>query len=100
MEGGRLVQVGTAREIIANPVSDYVAEFVAHMNPLGVLTARDVMAAGAGAGGGAVDAETPVKTLMEMLQGGASDVTVTEKGQAIGHVKATDVLAKLLNPRG
>ncbi len=28
MEGGRIVQVGTAREIIANPVSDYVADFV------------------------------------------------------------------------
>jgi glycine betaine/proline transport system ATP-binding protein len=30
MEGGRIVQCGTAREIIANPVSDYVADFVAH----------------------------------------------------------------------
>ena len=100
MEGGRLVQVGTAREIIANPVSDYVAEFVAHMNPLGVLTARDVMAAGGGGTGQAVEAETPVKVLMEMLQGGAADVTVTDKGQPIGHVKATDVLSKLLNPRG
>ena len=48
MEGGRIVQCGTAREIIANPVSEYVAEFVAHMNPLGVLTARDVMEAGRG----------------------------------------------------
>jgi glycine betaine/proline transport system ATP-binding protein len=33
MEGGRIVQCGTAREIIANPVSEYVADFVAHMNP-------------------------------------------------------------------
>lgn len=100
MEGGRLVQVGTAREIIANPVSDYVAEFVAHMNPLGVLTARDVMVAGAGGSGQSVAAETPVKVLMEMLQGGAADVTVTDKGKAIGRVQATDVLSKLLNPRG
>ncbi len=100
MEGGRLVQIGTAREIIANPVSDYVAEFVAHMNPLGVLTARDVMVAGAGGTGRAVDAETPVKALMELLQGGTTDVTVTENGQAIGRVQATDVLSKLLNPRG
>jgi glycine betaine/proline transport system ATP-binding protein len=46
MEGGRIVQCGTAREIIANPVSDYVADFVAHMNPLSVLTARDVMEPG------------------------------------------------------
>jgi glycine betaine/proline transport system ATP-binding protein len=100
MEGGRLVQVGTAREIIANPVSDYVAEFVAHMNPLGVLTARDVMVAGPGGGGVAVAADTPVKVLMEMLKGGAADVTVTDQGQAIGRVQATDVLARLLDPRG
>lgn len=100
MEGGRLVQVGTAREIIANPVSDYVAEFVAHMNPLGVLTARDVMVSGPGGGGVAVAADTPVKVLMEMLKGGAADVTVTDQGQAIGKVQARDVLARLLDPRG
>jgi glycine betaine/proline transport system ATP-binding protein len=100
MEGGRLVQVGTAREIIANPVSDYVAEFVAHMNPLGVLTARDVMVSGPGGGGVAVAADTPVKVLMEMLKGGAVDVTVTDQGQPIGRVQATDVLARLLDPRG
>ena len=100
MEGGRLVQVGTAREIIANPVSDYVAEFVAHMNPLGVLTARDVMVSGPGGGGVAVAADTPVKVLMEMLKGGAVDVTVTDQGQPIGRVQAPDVLARLLDPRG
>ena len=59
MEGGRIVQIGTAREIIANPVSEYVADFVAHMNPLSVLTARDVMVPGTSAGSLAVEAETP-----------------------------------------
>ncbi|AHM04617.1 L-proline glycine betaine ABC transport system permease protein ProV [Roseibacterium elongatum DSM 19469] len=39
LEGGRIVQVGTPREIFSAPASDYVAEFVANMNPLGVLTA-------------------------------------------------------------
>ncbi|MBU2359544.1 MAG: choline ABC transporter ATP-binding protein, partial [Alphaproteobacteria bacterium] len=50
MEGGRIVQVGTPRDIYTNPANGYVAEFVAHMNPLGVLTARDVMIAGTGSG--------------------------------------------------
>ena len=27
-----------------NPANEYVADFVAHMNPLGVLTAADIMA--------------------------------------------------------
>lgn len=43
MEGGRIVQEGDAESIVLNPASDYVAEFVAHMNPLGVLRGRSLM---------------------------------------------------------
>jgi len=100
MEGGRIVQIGTAREIIANPVSDYVADFVAHMNPLGVLTAHDVMAALTGdAPEHSVPAETPVKLVMERLQNGLPALTVTLNGEAIGQIRAADLLGKLLNPR-
>src|SRR6056297_2491610 len=48
MEGGRIVQCGTPQDIFTNPATEYVAEFVAHMNPLGVLCARDVMEAATG----------------------------------------------------
>lgn len=43
MAGGRVIQVGTAQEIMLKPATPYVAEFVAHMNPLNVLRAADVM---------------------------------------------------------
>jgi glycine betaine/proline transport system ATP-binding protein len=43
MEGGRVVQFGTPEEIILKPANDYVREFVAHVNPLNVLTAYNVM---------------------------------------------------------
>lgn len=43
MQGGRIVQVGTAQQITLNPASDYVADFVAHMNPLKTLRAGAVM---------------------------------------------------------
>jgi glycine betaine/proline transport system ATP-binding protein len=99
MEGGRIVQCGTAREIIANPVSDYVADFVAHMNPLSVLTARDVMSEGLSGGSVVVSAETPVKRLMEMLRDGATEIAVSEGGKPVGTVRATDLMARLLNPR-
>jgi len=99
MEGGRIVQCGTAREIIANPVSDYVAEFVAHMNPLGVLTAWDVMVQGA-ASGAAVAPETPVKEVMETLRAGVDVLTVVKNGAHLGVIRSADVMRKLLNPRG
>ncbi|WP_395540437.1 choline ABC transporter ATP-binding protein [Neotabrizicola sp. sgz301269] len=100
MEGGRIVQCGTAREIIANPVSDYVADFVAHMNPLGVLTARDVMGPGTAPDAAGVEAETSVKAVMERFQAGAEALRVTEDGREIGVIRAADVMGKLLNPRG
>lgn len=93
MEGGRIVQIGTAREIIANPVNEYVQDFVAHMNPLGVLTARDVMTEGS-ASGEAIDADTPIKSVIDLLRDGQS-MTVTENGQEIGIVTENSVLRRL-----
>ena len=33
LEGGRIVQTGTGRDILERPADDYVAEFVRHVNP-------------------------------------------------------------------
>ncbi|MCX5517306.1 choline ABC transporter ATP-binding protein [Kaistia defluvii] len=43
LEGGRIVQAGTAEEILLRPANAYVAEFVKHTNPLNVLRGRSVM---------------------------------------------------------
>ncbi len=43
MDGGRIVQYGEPEEIVLNPASDYVADFVAHMNPLNVLRGGSLM---------------------------------------------------------
>jgi glycine betaine/proline transport system ATP-binding protein len=43
MEGGRIVQYGAPEDIVLNPASDYVKDFVAHMNPLNVLTGGSLM---------------------------------------------------------
>jgi len=101
MEGGRIVQCGTAREIIANPVSEYVADFVAHMNPLGVLTARDVMEPGtASPAARELPAETPVKDIMDLMSQGVAELVVTEHGRNLGMIRTASLMAKLINPRG
>ena len=92
MEGGRIVQCGTAREIIANPVSEYVADFVAHMNPLGVLTARDVMESGEPrANARPLPADMPVRDIMEMMSQGITDMVVQENGRNLGMIGNGDV---------
>jgi glycine betaine/proline transport system ATP-binding protein len=45
MRHGRIVQTGTAQDIVLRPADDYVAEFVRRMNPLKVLTGEMVMRA-------------------------------------------------------
>ncbi|WP_103332691.1 choline ABC transporter ATP-binding protein [Pseudotabrizicola formosa] len=99
MEGGRIVQCGTAREIIANPVDAYVQDFVAHMNPLSVLTARDVMVAGETVATLAVAPDTPVREIMAMIRDGAGEMAVEEHGARIGVLRAGAVMGRLINPR-
>ncbi len=43
MEGGRIVQIGRPEDIVLNPANAYVADFVAHMNPLNVLRGGSLM---------------------------------------------------------
>ena len=43
MDAGRVVQYGEPEDIVLNPANDYVADFVAHMNPLNVLTGVSLM---------------------------------------------------------
>ncbi|SNR25872.1 choline ABC transporter ATP-binding protein [Paracoccus sediminis] len=94
MEGGRIVQIGTARDIIANPVNGYVADFVAHMNPLGVLTAADVAQPG-DAAGDPVPRDMPVRQVMGLL----ADRTALPV-QGGGCITRDAVLARLIDPRG
>ena len=43
LQNGRIIQTGTAEDIVLAPADDYVAEFVHHMNPLTVLTGGMIM---------------------------------------------------------
>lgn len=43
MDGGRIIQTGTADDIVFSPENDYVSRFVANINPLSVLRAVAVM---------------------------------------------------------
>ena len=101
MEGGRIVQCGTAREIIAKPASDYVADFVAHMNPLGVLRASDIMQPGPARAPNTPDVhpDAPVKEVMEKLTQ-VPALAVTDGGRTLGRITRESVIGRLLDPRG
>ncbi|UOM36012.1 choline ABC transporter ATP-binding protein [Acuticoccus sp. I52.16.1] len=95
MEGGRIVQCGTPADIMRAPANAYVADFVANMNPLGVLTAGDIMSTGvAGDSAPSVSADMRMQEVMGML-GSDETVRVVEGGRILGTISASDVVAAL-----
>jgi glycine betaine/proline transport system ATP-binding protein len=92
MEGGRIIQIGTPQEIILHPADDYVADFVAHMNPMGVLRATEVMEPGTAPEGAArAEFDTPLKQVMEMRLETGMAVAVGD-----GHVVSDDAILRAL----
>lgn len=101
MEGGRIVQAGRPEDILLRPATDYVADFVAHMNPLGVLRAQDVMRPGkagmAETVSGSIKRGTPVRELLEPLKENyPSSLAVIDRGEIVGVVSPADVLGALV----
>lgn len=98
MEGGRIVQCGTPSQIVRKPADAYVADFVAHVNPLGVLRAADVMSeTEAPADAPTVGLDTKLSDMMEALGQGTIMRVTAKDGAAVGSVRPQDVVTAL-NP--
>ncbi|MDK3018740.1 choline ABC transporter ATP-binding protein [Pseudodonghicola flavimaris] len=100
MEGGRIVQCGTPQQIFSQPADDYVSDFVAHMNPLGVLRARDLMQPAATPPARVIDPDTPVREVMAEVVASGDPIGVARNGEILGEVTRETLLSKLLDPRG
>ncbi|MDJ1016633.1 MAG: choline ABC transporter ATP-binding protein [Paracoccaceae bacterium] len=96
MEGGRIVQWGTPRDIYSNPANEYVADFVANMSPLGVLCARDVMENKTGEAGGGVGPEDEIGDVIQNVLETDTPVSVVENGSTIGQISRASVLRRLM----
>ncbi|WP_181708304.1 choline ABC transporter ATP-binding protein [Chthonobacter rhizosphaerae] len=113
MAGGRVIQVGTPQEIMLKPATPYVAEFVAHMNPLSVLRAADVMRPATGltappdtprlpegpavAGRPAIAPATlPIKAIMAARLATGRELLVEDAGAIVGTIDEEDILRGIL----
>jgi glycine betaine/proline transport system ATP-binding protein len=97
MEGGRIVQTGTPEDIVLRPANAYVADFVAHLNPLSVLTATDAMTAD---GGPAVlerslAPDAPLKDALPFFAASPDPVWVVQEGATVGKITSRSVYSLL-----
>ena len=100
MEGGRIVQIGTPREILHAPSTEYVANFVAQINPLSVLIAEDILGfatptAKAKKGGQTISATTPANQIIRQLDQTEQPLSVLQNNKTIGQIDKSAVLACL-----
>ncbi|HVK90477.1 MAG TPA: choline ABC transporter ATP-binding protein [Mycoplana sp.] len=103
MDGGRIIQCGTPQEIVKNPANRYVADFVQNMNPINMLTARDVMQDGlSGPAVGVTATAAPGTPLVDVLDAMArqpGNIGVVENGAVIGMINAQNVVESLTRHR-
>ena len=98
MEGGRIVQVGTAEELIQAPASDYVAAFTAEAPRAKILSARAVMRAASGdeAFAGEVPAGARVSEVAALIEGTAAPFAVVDGGRVVGAIDRAIVMGVLV----
>lgn len=102
LEGGRMIQCGTPGQIFQTPANQYVADFVANMNPLGVLRARDALVAASvvGAPTRSVPADMPIREVMAQFDSQHDTLAVSDGDTASGRVTRASVMAALTATRG
>ncbi|MCP4073632.1 MAG: choline ABC transporter ATP-binding protein [Hyphomicrobiales bacterium] len=101
MEGGRVVQVGTPHEILKNPANEYVADFVAHMNPLSALNAMDAMQNITRRKKGeqsarSMSGSSTLKQIMQAQLETDMPVYIEKNDKIIGRIEASDIHRVLL----
>lgn len=102
MRDGRVVQIGTAEEIVMSPADDYVADFVAGISRLKVVRANAVMQPigkmdKAGLKRAVrIDEDAPLSDIIQTAIDSDSPIVVTAKDKDVGIITRADVLRTVI----
>ncbi|WP_298836758.1 glycine betaine/L-proline ABC transporter ATP-binding protein [uncultured Roseobacter sp.] len=105
MRDGKVVQIGTAEDIVMNPADDYVADFVAGISRLKVVRAHAVMKPIAEyvATHGPLPADAPrvnegenLSTLINLAIDNSSAILVEDGGRDVGVITRADLLRTVI----
>ncbi len=98
MEGGRIVQIGTAEDLVMRPATDYVRRFVAKVPPARVVKVSSLMVEADGIMGSSagVSADATIAEIAPVLVSGPQSVPVIDRnGQQIGTLNRQRALETL-----
>jgi glycine betaine/proline transport system ATP-binding protein len=101
MRDGALVQVGTPEELVANPVDDYVANFVRDFPKSHILTLRWIARpphSGEDLGGPILAPTVIVRDAARQVLEADRPVRVMDDDQLVGVVTADEILSVIAGP--
>ncbi len=97
MKDGKIIQIGTAEELLLNPADDYVEEFTSGIPRAKVLTAGAIMSATTSKKfGGDVSINTKIEALAEQLVHSNKPYSVTDGNKIVGQISRDAVLSVLV----
>ena len=99
MRDGRMVQIGTAEDIVMHPADDYVADFVAGISRLKVVHAHAVMrpiSTPLPADAPRVDEAETLSTLINLAIDDDNPIIVQEAGRDVGVITRADLLRTVI----
>ncbi|MXW87043.1 MAG: ATP-binding cassette domain-containing protein, partial [Boseongicola sp. SB0667_bin_21] len=99
MRDGRMVQIGTAEDIVMHPADDYVADFVAGISRLKVVHAHAVMQPINGpvpADAPRVDEAETLSTLINLAIDDDHPIIVQDSGRDVGVITRADLLRTVI----
>ena len=104
MRDGKIIQIGTAAQIVLNPIDSYVAQFTEDLPLTRVITAGDLMEPGAAAKpkskAAAIPSGTLLQSLISQVAAGTESFTVTTaEGTQTGILKASSIIGILERDR-
>jgi glycine betaine/proline transport system ATP-binding protein len=101
MRAGRIVQIGTAEEILRAPADDYVAKFVQDVDRSRVLTAAAIADPNATPPDGAapIPGSTPLKDLFVLMSDRAEPLSVVDERQRVLGVVTPSAVFSALSHR-
>jgi glycine betaine/proline transport system ATP-binding protein len=97
MQDGRIIQIGTAEDLLLHPATDYVAAFTAEAPKAKILTAKAVMQPiDGGSLAGAVAADARIGAIAAQIEAADGPVAVVEDGRTIGQLDRGAILRVLV----
>lgn len=99
MRDGRLVQVGTAEDIVMNPADDYVADFVAGISRLKIVKAHAVMKPIGDqdlSQSAVVNEDASLSDLIQLAIDNDAPIVVEDGGQKVGVINRADILQTVI----